>query len=198
MSPLKTWHILGVTKSFLFPPLLLEPPCSFVLWVWSLLVLGLPSGRIMDPLFSLLMQSPALSPPYKCNQIFSDVGESLGKILRESKSSFWSHCWDPGRALGGLLGHRPCCSWVNSLVQPQPITVPREMPHAWARLSPLFPQLLCFWLEWWDGTKQAAVTYHLCCLFLSLCNCKVTLDYMPCIGWKYFKNGNESIFKALF
>lgn len=43
-------------------------------------------------------------------------------------------------------------------------------------LSPLSPQLLCFWLGWWDGTKQAAVTYHLCCLFLSLCNCEVALD----------------------
>lgn len=129
MSLLKTWHILGITKSFLFPPLLLEPTCSFVSWVWSPLVLGLPSGRIMDPLFSLLMQSPALSSPCKGNH-FSDVGGSPGKTLKGSKSWFWSHCWDPGKALGGLLGHRPCWSWVSILVQPQPITVPREVPHA--------------------------------------------------------------------
>lgn len=130
MSPLKTWHILGITRSFLFPPLLLELPCSFVPWVWSFLVLGLFSGRIMGPLFSPLVQSPALSPPYKGGHFSSDVGGSPGKTLRGSKSWFWSHCWDPGKALGGLLGYRPCWSWVSILIQPQPITVPREVPHA--------------------------------------------------------------------
>lgn len=57
-------------------------------------------------------------------------GRKTRKILRGSKSWFWSHCRDPGKARGGLLGHRLCWFWVNILVQPQPITVPREVACA--------------------------------------------------------------------
>lgn len=184
MSLLKTWRILGITKSFLFSPLLLEPTCSFVSWVWSPLVLGLPSGRIMDPLFSLFLQSPALSSLCKGNH-FSDVGGSPGKTLRGSKSWFWSHCWDPGKAVGGLLGHR---SWVRSWCSLSPSLCPGRclMPRA----APTVPQVLCFWLGQWDRTKQAAETCHLWCLFLSLSYHEVTLDCLPCTVWKYFYNGN--------
>lgn len=104
MRPLKTWHILGITKSFLFIPLRLETPCSLLSWVWSLFVLGLPSGRTMDPLFSLLMQSPTLSPPYTGNHFSSDMGGSPGMILKGRKSWFLKPLLRFWKSLGRLAG----------------------------------------------------------------------------------------------
>lgn len=146
-SPLESWQMWGVTRSILFPSLLLGPPFSFASWAWSLLLFSPSSGRIMDHLYSPLMQSPALSPPTQAttSPLRWEEGQErhrgAASLVFQAIAEGLEKPQDPCRATD------PRWSWpppvMDALVQPQPIPIPREVPHARGWGCPHCPQMPC-------------------------------------------------------